>query len=138
MRHQVVLILGLVALTGCAAGGGPTASSSEQASPSPSDDFVSPTPAPPGNEKTITGTFGSDAIEGGCAYLQAADGTRYQVLYPDPWKLERGPFRLIGPDGAVVARGGETITVRGSIADDMASTCQIGPIFRATEVVSIR
>ena len=138
MRNQVVLILGLIALSGCAAGVGPTASSTEQASPSPSDDFLSPAPTPHGNERTITGTFGSDAIEGGCAYLQAADGTRYQVLYPDPWKLERGPFRLIGPDGGVVARGGETITVRGSVADDMASTCQIGPIFRATEVVSIR
>jgi hypothetical protein len=37
----------------------------------------------------------------------------------------------------VAASGGETITVRGSIADDMDSTCMVGPIFRATEVVSV-
>jgi hypothetical protein len=139
VRAQAALVLGVIVLAGCASGGGgePTSSPSDQATPSPSELTPSPAPSPPGEQATITGTFGSDAIEGGCAYLQAADGTRYQVLYPDGWTLERNPFRLIGPDGEVAARGGETITVRGSVADDMASTCMIGPIFRATEVVSV-
>ena len=138
MRNQVVFIVGVIALSGCAAGSGPTASPSQRATPSPSDEILSPAPSAPGKETTISGTFGSDAIEGGCAYLQTPDGTRYEVLYPDPWTLERGPFRLVGPNGDVAARGGQTITVRGSVANDIASTCQIGPIFRATEVVWVR
>ena len=137
MRSQVALVLGVMLVSGCAAAGGQPTPSSHVPTPSPSDGTTRPAPSQTGKAVTISGTFGSDAIEGGCAYLQAADGTRYQVLYPDPWKLERGPFRLIGPDGSVVARGGETITVRGSVADDMASTCQIGPIFRASEVITI-
>lgn len=137
MRTQVAVVLGVIVLSGCAAGSGSTSPPGNRATPSPSDEIILPAPSQPGRQATITGTFGSDAIEGGCAYLQTEDGTRYQVLYPAGWTLERGPFRLIGPDGEVAARGGERITVRGSVADDMASTCQIGPIFRATEVVSV-
>jgi hypothetical protein len=84
----------------------------------------------------VTGTLGADSIEGGCGYLETADGTRYQVIYPDGWDLQLGPVQLISPEGEVVARGGDTVTVRGEEATDMASICQIGPIFRATEVVS--
>lgn len=90
-----------------------------------------------GKPRLLTGTFGSDAIEGGCGYLEVADGMRYEILYPRGWKLSRGPMQLLNPDGEVVARGGETVNVRGSEANDMVSICQIGPIFRATEVVSI-
>ncbi len=138
MRNQVVIVIGIFVLTGCAAGGGQPTSPSDVPTPSPSDEIVSPAPSPAGKGVTISGVFGSDAIEGGCAYLQAANGTRYQVLYPAGWTLERGPFRLVGPDGKVAASGGERVTVRGSLANDMASTCQIGPIFRATEVVSVK
>lgn len=69
-------------------------------------------------------------------YLQTADGTRYEVLYPDGRNLQLSPLQLIGPDGAVHARAGDLVTVRGATANDMISICQIGPIFRATEVVS--
>lgn len=85
----------------------------------------------------ITGVFASDSIEGGCAFLEAADGTRYEVIYPDGWTLLRNPFRLQDPDGEIVASGGETVTVRGAEATDMGSICMVGPIFRATEVVTI-
>ena len=138
MRTQVVLVFGVLLLSGCAAGGGQPTRPSDVPTPSPSDEIVSPAPSPADKGETISGVFGSDAIEGGCAFLQAADGTRYQVLYPAGWTLERGPFRLIGPDGKVAASGGETVTVRGSVANDMASTCQIGPMFRATEVLSVK
>jgi len=67
----------------------------------------------------ITGVLGADSIEGGCGYLLAADGTRYQR----------------DPDGTVVATGGDEVTVSGKIATDMASICQIGPIFRADSVL---
>ena len=47
------------------------------------------------------------------------------------------PLQLRNPAGDVVATGGETITVRGHRADDMVSICQIGPMFVASEVISI-
>lgn len=138
MKASVSLLLGFLVLSACAAGGGQRTRHSDVPTPSPTDQIVGPAPSLPAKGVTISGTFGSDAIEGGCAFLQAADGTRYQVLYPAGWTLERGPFRLVGPGGNVAASGGERVTVRGSVANDMASTCQIGPIFRATEVVSVK
>lgn len=83
----------------------------------------------------ITGVLGADSIEGGCGYLLAADGTRYQVMYPDGWELSLSPLELRDPDGTVVATGGDEVTVSGEIATDMASICQIGPIFRADSVL---
>ena len=94
-----------------------------------------PTREPIGDDE-LTGVLGSDSIEGGCGYLQVPSGTRYQVIYPDGWDLELSPLQLTSPEGEVVARGGDQVTVRGSEASDMASICQIGPIFRASEVVS--
>ncbi len=85
--------------------------------------------------ESITGRLGADTIEGGCGYLETDDETRYEVIYPPGWELSLAPLQLTAPDGSVVARGGERVTVRGSRATDMASTCQIGPIFRASEVV---
>ncbi len=76
-----------------------------------------------------------DDIEGGCPYLQAADGRRLQVLYPDGWTLKKSPLQLVAPDGSVHSRAGDTVSVLGAEADDMASICQIGPIIRATEVL---
>jgi hypothetical protein len=89
-------------------------------------------PAPDG--ESLVGVLGADSVEGGCSYLQAEDGTRYEVIYPDGWRVQMSPLQLLDPDGAVVAEGGDQVTVRGSVADDMASICQIGPIFQAIEV----
>ena len=136
------VLAGLLALAGCAAGSAsaepdpsPTPAS-RQASPRPTDDGPSRTPAAGGTD-VVEGTFGADSVEGGCTYLASADGERYQVLYPEGWTDRASPLSLTNPDGEVVARGGETITVRGNHEGDMASICQIGPIFRAEEVVSI-
>jgi hypothetical protein len=85
----------------------------------------------------LVGTLGADSVEGGCGYLEAPNGTRYQVIYPDGWQLQLSPLQLTSPEGEVVARGGDKVTVRGSEASDMVSICQIGPMFRASEVVSV-
>lgn len=90
----------------------------------------------PGNDVELSGTLGADSIEGGCAYLEA-DSTRFQVIYPPGWQITASPLQLTNPGGEVVATGGETITVRGHRADDMVSICQIGPMFAASEVISI-
>jgi hypothetical protein len=105
----------------------------EVTTPSPTADD-----ADDGGRMNLTGTLNADAIEGGCAYLQAADGTKYEVIYPDGWRVSSSPLELRSPSGEVVATGGDTVTVRGDIAGDMASICQVGPIFQAMEVVSIQ
>jgi hypothetical protein len=116
----------------------PTAQESGSMTPGSSPSFSlstdQPSPAPDEGD-TLTGALGADAVEGGCAYLRLADGSRYEVIYPHGWTVTMSPLALTDPDGNVVARGGEEVTVRGSQATDMASICQIGPIFRASEVV---
>jgi len=81
------------------------------------------------------GTLSMDEIEGGCPYLQAADGRKLQVLYPDGWQLVKSPLQLVAPDGSVRASAGDRVAVRGEEATDMVSICQIGPIIQATEVL---
>jgi hypothetical protein len=93
-------------------------------------------PQSPKGTLEVTGTVGFDDIEGGCPYLQAADGTRYQVMYPEGWQVDRASGVLTGPDGERVELGRQ-VTVRGVVLDDMMSTCQIGPIFEATEVLGV-
>jgi hypothetical protein len=129
-----LLVLVLAACT--APGADPTATDRSTPSPSPELETVEPSgdESPRPGEMTITGHLGFEDIEGGCPYLQADDGTRYQVMWPDGWHLD-GQGRLIDPSGETVARGNDEVTVRGQVAEDMASICQIGPIFRAREVV---
>jgi hypothetical protein len=90
--------------------------------------------APAAIAQELSGVLGFDDIEGGCAYLETDDGTRHQVIYPEGWELQRSPVQLVSPEGQIVARLGDTVTVRGMAAADMASICQIGPMFRATAV----
>ena len=85
-------------------------------------------------EGTITGVLAFDDIEGGCAFVEAADGTRYEVVYPDGWILDRSSGELRAEDGRV-AGAGDALTIRGSVATDRSSICQVGPIFVASEVV---
>lgn len=117
----------------------PEQSPVETPEPSPTASFdrasEQPSRGPAGGDE-LTGVLGADTIEGGCGYLETPDGTRYQVIYPEGWDLELSPLQLTSPTGDVVARGGDEVTVRGSVATDMASICQIGPIFQATEVVT--
>lgn len=111
----------------------------ESPEPTPTASFHAaseqPSPEPVGGDE-LTGVLGADSIEGGCGYLQTDDGTRYQVIYPSGWDLTLSPLQLTSPAGEVVARGGDEVTVRGSVSTDMASICQIGPIFQATAVVT--
>lgn len=126
------------ALSACAtAEASPEATDYRDVSPSslPGGGLRSQKPSAPASiAGTLTGQLGFDEIEGGCAYLETADGTRYQVIYPTGWELRPSPLQLVSPDGETVARLGDTITVHGMPAESMASICQIGPIFRASEV----
>jgi hypothetical protein len=144
----VLAALVLIPLAACTAGPGSSASPGSEgpvtsegpsdASPSASLELASPQPSKsaPGGGRLYTGTLGSDAIEGGCTYLQTADGQRLEVIYPDGWNVQRAPLALVDPGGQVVARAGDEVTIRGDEAQDMVSICQIGPIVRATEVLT--
>lgn len=139
MKGATVMLAAVTLLAGCAAGD----SSSPEGTPSPparpSFDLSSDQPTqeadPDGDE--LRGVLGADAVEGGCAYLEAPNGTRYEVIYPPEWRIRAAPLSLTSPSGEVVATGGETITVRGRGTDEIATICQIGPVFVAEEVVSV-
>jgi hypothetical protein len=135
MRLTVLLLV--LAIAGCAAPGtDPTPTVSPQsAAASPPQAATSDSPVPEGDE--LTGFLGADSIEGGCAYLETDDGTRYEVIYPPGYQIDRSSTTLRDPNGDVIATAGDIVTVRGREASDMVSICQIGPIFQATEVVSV-
>jgi hypothetical protein len=107
------------------------------------DEFTLPDPTDPWEalaskgrsrpDATVTGRLGFDDIEGGCSFLETDEGTRYEVAYPVGWMIDRQRAELRGPDG-LMASAGETVTVRGAVATDRSSICQIGPIFVATDV----
>ena len=51
-----------------------------------------------------------DAIEGGCPYLQTADGRKLEVIYPDGWTIRKAPLKLLAPDGSVHSRAGDVVS----------------------------
>jgi hypothetical protein len=112
----------------------PAASTPPSAAAAPSLGPNSSLTVKPVGTADYSGTLAMDSIEGGCAYLQSADGKKYQVIYPEGWQLNKNPLELVAPDGSVHAKAGDTVSIKGSEAD-MASICQIGPIIQATEVL---
>lgn len=149
IRRAILVALQAVLFSACASAGQPGLASTTPSASSPPPLEADPSASPAGSRvrpsltaapirsgpgDIVTGTLGFDAIEGGCAFLETAEGTRYQVIYPDGWSVDRGTGRLVGPGGRTVGPGGH-VTVRGAIATDIASICQVGPMFRALEVV---
>lgn len=134
-----VLVLMVVVMNGCSGSGGGASSGGGSggtgASASPSLELASQKPSAVGADATYSGVLGADSIEGGCSYLQTADGKRYELIPPDGWQLDKGSAQLTGPDGVLVARAGDAITVKGHQAD-MVSICQIGPIIQAVEITA--
>ena len=126
----IVLSIGVILMWACAGSSAPTDPVGDEYT-LPDESLSGKSFAPAG--RTVTGRLTFDDIEGGCTYLEAADGTRFEVLYPDGWVVDRAAGELRGPDG-VTARAGDEVSVRGSIATDRSSICQVGPIFEATEV----
>jgi hypothetical protein len=133
----LAILISLLALcvSACASSGEPEPSIDDEFTlPPPSDPMATWQAKSPGPVRgSVGGTLGFDDIEGGCWYVQAEDGTRYEVVYPDGWSLDRTGGALRGPAGEIVGLG-ESLTVHGSVASDRSSICQIGPIFVATEV----
>jgi hypothetical protein len=133
--NRMMTLVGLIAVVLCACTSG--------SDPEPSSDEIVQMPSHAGGSfplksgvpggRSFTGVLSFDEIEGGCWFVAADDGTSYQVVYPDGWSLDQAVGELHGPGGETI-RVGDTLTVKGAIATDRSSTCQIGPIFIATEV----
>lgn len=147
LAHVRILaaVMAVLALAACGEQG--TGAEPPDASPTVTERTTAPDPTgAPSEEPTedmtddtagesISGTLGGDTeLEGGCAWLEASDGTRYEILWPDGYQIQMDPLQLVGPDGEAVASAGDEVTVRGRPAEDMASICMVGPIFQATEV----
>ena len=89
----------------------------------------------PGSDMEITGVLGGDpSLEGGCVWVDADDGNRYEVMWPDGYEADRETGELQDADGELVASGGDEVTVAGQVAEDMMSICQVGIIFQAESV----
>lgn len=137
-RLALLLSVQAFLLSACTVGQGPGDSLDDDPvfpSPAKSGQSSPGEPLPSEGGRVVTGTLGFDAIEGGCAYLETADGKRYEVIYPAGWQIDRGTGELVGPDGRRVPPGAQ-VSVRGSVVTDMSSICQIGPILRANAVLS--
>jgi hypothetical protein len=133
------VLASLLLVTGCGAaddaGGDVAAPGDETPIPVEPDGGIGDGAGAPAEEQEITGTFGGDAeLEGGCAWVDGEDGTRYEVQYPDGYEVRFDPVELVGPDGDVIAEDGDTITIRGRVDTDMMSFCMVGTIFSADEV----
>src|ERR671914_332015 len=121
LEAPALILIAMTWLAACAAGAGtsepsPSRERDETPTPSPRPSFALASPKPStgaGSSEQLSGALGADTVEGGCAYLEAPDGTRYEVIYPPGWRVSASPLSLTSPTGDVVATGGETITVRG-------------------------
>jgi len=143
-RLAALLLMTVLALAGCDPVTGQTPAPEPSPEPSaPADDLPTNEPAP--NEpaptadpdgQTVTGTLDGDAqLEGGCVWLEVADGN-IQLLLPDGYTTSVGPVALIGPDGAVIAEQGDPVTVVGSPAPEISTICQVGSVWRVSAVKS--
>ena len=84
--------------------------------------------------RQLTGELGgSGELEGGCAWLDRPDA-RYEVWWPEGYRIEFSPLRLIDPAGKVIATEGDLVTVRGRHMPEVATVCQVGPVFDAQSV----
>ncbi len=108
----------------------PPPSATDEPTTQPSAD-----PSEDASGTTLVGTFGGDPdLEGGCAWVEAADGSRYEVEYPAGYEVRFDPLELVGPDGEVMAGEGDQVRLTGAVDPDLMSFCQIGEIFVATSV----
>ncbi|MDP9023539.1 MAG: hypothetical protein M3N57_12745 [Actinomycetota bacterium] len=89
----------------------------------------------------LVGTLGGDPdLEGGCAWLDVeaerstVDADRVQPSWPQGYRVELEPVRLVGPDGRVVAEAGDVVMADGTLRPDVVTVCMVGPVFDVTRI----
>jgi hypothetical protein len=86
---------------------------------------------------TLTGTLmGDPNYEGGCTWVSDAEGRRWAVAWPEPYRPDlSGDDAVLYRGNSVVGREGDHVTVRGTLGANF-SYCGIS--YDAVEVLDIR
>ena len=143
----------LVAVTAALLLGACADEPAEVGSPDPTTTTTSATPTPAGTAdptptpapsdpaggrdefRSWTGTLGGSEIEGGCVWLEADDGTRYELVAAPGGTVavDTANLSLLRADGTVF-EGGAPITLDAALDPEAMSFCQIGPILMVRDV----
>ena len=103
-----------------AASTGPTGPTPARQPPTPpwtyTEDLTLTSPPGRGRPVTVTGTV-DEGVEAGCLTITAAQGT----------------WTLVGATAGL--KPGDMVTVRGTVRDDLSTTCQQGPALWVDEVL---
>jgi hypothetical protein len=95
----------------------------------------------PGLRGDLVGTLGGDRdLETGCAWLTDSTGKRWEVLWPEGYRIAfpAGPDPVLtGPGDEIVARAGDTVAVHGAPPTGLGSHCMVGELFEATQLVGV-
>ncbi len=113
---------------------------------SPVHAFVPSAPvASPLDQQMLSGRLGGDSnLEGGCDWLDVVwprpgekEASRFEPLWPQGYYVTFNPLRLWSPDGRIVAREGDVVTVAGRRRPDVATICQVGPVFEVRRILAV-
>jgi predicted small lipoprotein YifL len=142
MRRTTLILMLVVALAGCGLGSaqGPTepaeASASAGATSTPATDAAVPSDPASGTPTatSVTGVLGGDEqLEGGCVWLDTDQG-RIEPLWPAGFTVTTEPVTLLDPQGETLAREGDSVTIIGEPAGDVATICQVGELWNVSDV----
>lgn len=99
-------------------------------------------PTPVLAQQFLSGRLGGDArLEGGCDWLDAMgeeETSRYEPLWPDGYYVTfHRMVRLWDPRHRLVAKEGDIVTVAGRVRRDLATICQVGPIYEVERILAV-
>lgn len=116
----------------------PTVTGTATSTPTPAPSATPTADDPAGDRgefRSWTGTLGGSEIEGGCVWLEAEDGTRYELVAAPGGTVavDTANLSLLRSDGTVF-EGGAPITLDAALDPEAMSFCQIGPILMVRDV----
>jgi hypothetical protein len=138
-----------VTVVGCASVGATSTANPPQVGPTPSATAAPSQGAAASVQPSSPGWYGGTLVwalscpgikpDGRAAWAGTAFATKiHELVLPDGYRVDGSrPFRLLGPDGEVLATEGDAIEVAGEIPVAVSSFCSIGPqlIVRELKVV---